>query len=82
MPVTKARGKLGTLANGVVGENYVVLTKGGVPQAALVDIGYLTKLQKDVAKIYRRTFVDPGLVKYTREFTQKEIDEWQEEDQL
>ena len=38
---------------------------------------------KDKArKIYEKTFVDPKLLKYTREFTQKEIDEWKKEDTL
>ncbi len=82
IPVTKARGKLGTLAKKVSGEDYVILTKAGVPQAAIVDINYLTTLQKEVSKIYQKTFINPKLIKYTREFSNKEIEEWQKEDSL
>lgn len=82
IPVTKARGKLGDLAEKVSGEDYIVLTKGGTPKAAIVDISYLNKLQEEVRKLYQKTFIDPALVKYTREFSNKEIDEWQKEDKL
>lgn len=82
IPVTKARGKLGDLAEKVSGENYIVLTKGGSPKAAIVDISYLNKLQQEVRKIYQKTFIDPTLVKYTREFSDKEINEWQRQDEL
>lgn len=82
IPVTKARGKLGDLAEKVSGEDYVVLTKGGVPKAAIVDISYLNKLQEEVRKLYQKTFIDPALVKYTREFSNKEIDKWQKEDRI
>lgn len=82
LPITKARGKLGDLAEKVQGEKYVVLTKGGSPAAALVDIDYLTKLEKEVKRIYEKTFIDKRLLKYTREFTDEEIREWQEEDTL
>lgn len=56
IPITKARGKLGDLAETVKGESYVVLTKGGNPKAALVDITYLTKLQKIVRGIYQNFY--------------------------
>lgn len=46
MPVTTARSKLGDLTKKVTGENYIILTKGGSPKAAIVDIAYFTKLQK------------------------------------
>ncbi len=46
LPITQARGKLGDLAKKVSGGDYVVLTKGGVPEAALVDYNYLLKLEK------------------------------------
>ncbi len=82
VPITKARGKLGALAEKVAGEDYVVLTKGGAPKAALVDFSYLTKLQNEVRKIYKKTFIDPKLLKYTREFNDKEIEEWLKEDEL
>lgn len=82
IPITKARGKLGDLAQKVSGEDYVILTKGGLPKAALVDVSYFEKLQKDVKKIYQKTYIDPKLVKYTRKFSDKEIEEWQKEDEL
>lgn len=82
IPITQARSKLGDLAGRVSGDNYIVLTKGGSPQAALVDIDYLMRLQKDVEKMYKKTFIDPKLLPYTREFSDKEIKEWEEEDRL
>lgn len=82
IPITKARGKLGDLADKVRGENYVVFTKGGNPKAALVDIDYLTKLQKEIKNIYQKTFIDPKFLKYTREFSEEEIQEWLKEDSL
>ena len=82
VPITKARSKLGDLTSQVVGDRYVVLTKGGEPKAALVDIEYLIQLEKTVAKIYQKTFIDPTLLPFTREFSDKEIQTWLEEDQL
>ena len=82
IPVTKARGKLGELAESVSGGNYYILTKGGLPKVALVDISYLARLQKEVSDIYQKTFIDPTLLKYTRKFTNKEIKQWQKEDRL
>ncbi|KKR87902.1 MAG: hypothetical protein UU34_C0002G0019 [Candidatus Curtissbacteria bacterium GW2011_GWA1_41_11] len=82
VPITRARNSLGNLAKKVKGENYIILTKGGSPQAALVDFDYLKKLEGEVKKIYSRTFIDPTLLPLTREFTQNEIDKWQEEDRL
>ena len=82
IPVTKARGKLGSLVEKVYGEDYVVLTKGGSPKAALVDVSYLTRLEEDIRRIYRKTFIDPKLSKFTREFSDNEIEEWLKEDQL
>ena len=51
VPITKARSKLGDLTSQVVGDRYVVLTKGGEPKAALVDIEYLIQLEKIVEKL-------------------------------
>ncbi len=82
IPITKARGKLGALAEKTKEGKYVILTKGGEPKAALVDIDYLTKLEKEVAKIYQQTFIDPALLPLTRKFTDKEISEWEKEDRL
>lgn len=82
IPITKARGKLGDLAEKVTGENYVVLTKDGSPKAALVDISYLVSLEKEVKNIYKRTFIDKKLLKYTRDFSDEEIKQWLDEDSL
>ena len=82
IPITQARSRLGDLADQVSQDRYIILTKGGSAKAALVDIAYLTKLQNDLAKLYQKTYIDPALLPYTREFTDKEIGEWLAEDQL
>lgn len=82
VPITEARGKLGDLSEKVKGEKYVILTKGGKPRAALVDIEYLAKLEEEIAKIYQKTFIDPRLLPLTREFGDKEIADWKKEDEL
>lgn len=82
IPVTRARGKLGDLAESVKGDNYIILTKGGSPAAALVDLDYLTNLEEQVQKTYSKTFIDPKLLPFTRGFSDSEIKEWSEEDKL
>lgn len=82
IPMTKARGRLGDLADLAVANNYFVLTKGGTPSVALVDLAYLKKLENIAKKVTQQTFIDPKLDKFTREFSDKEISEWQSEDQL
>lgn len=82
VPITKARSNLSSLTQKVKGEQYIVLTKGGSPKAALVDIDYLKKLEEEVQKIYGKTFIDPSLLPLTREFTKQEISKWQAEDLL
>ena len=82
IPITKARGNLGNLAEQVAKDNYIILTKDGSPKVALVDILYLTNLEKQVRKAYGKTFIDPKLLKYTRIFTDEEIKEWEKEDAL
>ncbi len=82
VPITRARNSLGVLARKVQGDQYIVLTKGGSPQAALVDVSYLKHLEEEVKKIYGKTFIDPKLLPLTRSFSQKEINEWQKEDKL
>lgn len=82
IPISQARSKLSNLLNETKGSNYYLLTKGGKAQAALIDIEYLEKLEKDVEKIYQKTFIDPKLLPLTRKFSNKEIAEWLKEDQL
>ena len=82
IPITKVRSNLSSLTQKVKGEKYIVLTKGGTPRAALVDIKYLTKLEDEVKKIYGKTFIDPNLLPLTRQFSKKEIEKWRQEDKL
>ncbi len=82
VPITRARGRLGDLASMAVASNYFILTKGGSPSVALVDFDYLKKLENTVKQITQKTFIDPRLDKFSREFSDKEIAEWQSEDQL
>lgn len=82
IPITKARSQLGNLAQKVTKDNYVILTKDGSPKVALVDISYLANLERQVRKAYGKTFIDPKLLKYTREFSDEEIKEWEKEDVL
>ena len=82
IPVTKARSILGDLAEKVSGEKYFIFTKGGSAKAAIVDIKYLEKLKKAVAKIFGKTYLDPKLSKYTRIFSDSEIGQWLKEDEL
>lgn len=82
IPVTLARSQLGSLAEKVAGENYVILTKSGSPKAALVDIKYLNKLQAVIKKCYQKTFINSSLLPFTREFTNLEISKWLKEDAL
>lgn len=82
IPVTRARGKLGRLVDKASKTKYFILTKGGNPRAAIVDFGYLTNLENAVSRIYQKTFIDPKLLPYTREFSGKEIAEWLREDKI
>lgn len=82
IPITKARSKLGDLTKKVSGEDYIILTRGGNAEAALVDIDYLRKLEREIKAFYKKTFIDPKLLPYTRVFSKGEISEWQKEDQL
>lgn len=82
IPITKARGKLGKLADQAIKDSYIILTKDGSPKAAIVDIQYLTSLENQLRKTYKKTFIDPKLLKYTREFSDEEIKVWEKEDSL
>ena len=82
VPITKARSNLSSLTQQVKGEQYIILTKGGSPKAAIVDLDYLKKLEDEVKKIYGKTFIDPSLLPLIRQFTKKEIEKWQKDDRL
>lgn len=82
LPITEAREKLGNLVNQASGENYIVLTKAGKPKVALVDIAYLERLEAELTKLSQKTFIDPRLLPFTREFTDEEIKTWEQEDKL
>lgn len=82
IPITKARGKLGDLADGVKLDQVIILTKGGSPKAALVNPLYLEKLQQTAEKLTNRTFLDPKLLPYTRLFSDEETTQWEAEDRL
>lgn len=82
IPITQARTRLSDLLKTVQRDDYVILTKGGSPKAALVDIAYLQKLEQEVQTLYKKTFIDPTLLPFTREFSNEEIAAWQKEDQL
>ena len=82
IPISKARATLSDLTEKVSGSEIVVLTKSGRPKAALVDVVYLEKLQKEVKRLYAKTFIDPKFAPSAREFSTKEIEEWKKEDEL
>lgn len=82
MPITKARNILGDLADQVQGSKYIILTKGGNPTAALVDITYLKRLQSDLNKLYKKTFITPDVFPFTRMFSDEEIAMWEAEDAM
>lgn len=82
IPVSEARSKLSSLLDKTKEDKFYLLTRGGKPKAALVDIEYLEKLQKEVSRIYQNTFIDPLLLPLTREFSSEEIEEWLKEDKL
>lgn len=82
VPVSEARSKLASLLDLAKGEKLVLLTKGGKPKVALVDIAYLEKLQEDLRTLYQQTFIDPNLLPLTRKFSDEEIEQWLQEDKL
>jgi prevent-host-death family protein len=82
IPITEARSQLGILANQVVPGRNIILTKGGKPKVALVDVNYLKRLEESMAALYQQTYVDPKLLPYTRVFSDQEIEKWAQTDQL
>lgn len=81
-PVSEARSKFSGLIDDLKRAKAFFVTKKGKVKAALVDINYLQKMQKDLSNLYKKTFIDKNLLPYTREFSDEEIKEWQEEDKL
>ncbi len=82
IPVSEARAKLGNLLDQAKNDQYFLLTRGGKVKAALVDIDYLEKLQKDLNGLYGKTYIDPKLLPLTRKFSDEEIAQWLKDDQL
>ena len=82
IPVSDARAKLGKLVNLVGKKGSFVFTQRGNPKAVLVDVKLWNKLIKRLSDLYQKTYIDPKLVSYTREFTDQEISQWLKEDQL
>lgn len=77
-----ARNKLSDLTEAVRDEEFIILTKEGVPRAALVDIAYLSKLQERLQKIHKKTYIDPQLFPLTREFSDQETLEWERQNSV
>ena len=42
----------------------------------------VANIEDQVRRTYKKTFIDPKLIKYTREFSDEEIKEWEKEDAL
>lgn len=82
IPISEARANLSSLVNKAKGDNFFLLTKGGKPEVALVDIDYLESLQADLKKLYQKIYIDPKLLSLTRKFSDQEIKQWEEEDKL
>lgn len=81
-PVSEAREVFGTLIDRVRKDKTILVTKQGKIKAALVDFEYLKQMQKDLASLYKKTYIDKKLLSYTRIFSDKEIKEWLIEDAL
>ncbi len=45
-----------------------------------MNLSPLTKLKQQIPKLYKKTYIDPNLLPFTREFSDKEILEWEKED--
>ena len=82
IPVTEARPILGSLVDQVSGDEIIGFTKSGRVRAVLVDSKYFDKLTKISKTALQKTYFDPKVDKYVREFTDKEIAEWLKEDAI
>ncbi|OGK08587.1 hypothetical protein A2767_00640 [Candidatus Roizmanbacteria bacterium RIFCSPHIGHO2_01_FULL_35_10] len=81
-PVSQARNMFSRLIDQIGTTKALYVTKKGKIRAALIDIDYLQKMQKDLQELYKKTYIDKDLLSYTREFTDAEIKEWAVEDKL
>ena len=82
MPVSDARAKLPQLLKRVQGKRSFVLTQRGSPKAVLVGLELWSEVMRRLREAYQTTYIDPKLLKYTREFSDKEIGQWLKEDQI
>jgi len=82
IPISEARSSLSKLVSLAKGDNFFLLTRGGKPKAALVDIDYLEGLVAELKSLYQKTYINPKLLPLTRKFSGSEIKQWEEEDQL
>lgn len=80
--VSQARALFTKLIAQIDKKKMILLTKGSKITAVLVDFNYLRKLQQDIEKVYQKTFIDKKYLPYTRQFSDKEINQWLEEDIL
>ncbi|HLB61061.1 MAG TPA: type II toxin-antitoxin system prevent-host-death family antitoxin [Patescibacteria group bacterium] len=83
IPVTDARKTLNVL----VGKSKrrkqpYILTKRGKPQAVLMDIALWNDIEQRLSALYKKSYIDPKLLPYTRDFSDREIQEWLKNDQL
>lgn len=81
-PVSQAREVFGALVDQVEKDKTILVTKQGRIKAALVDFKYFQQMQKDLEVLYKKTYINKKLLPYTRTFSDKEIQEWLEEDKL
>lgn len=82
IPVTEARSILGGLVDRVSGDEIIGFTKSGRIKAVLVDSKYFTELTKISKVALQKTYFDPKIDKYVREFSDAEIAEWLKEDAI
>ncbi len=82
IPVTEARPILGSLVDQVSGDEIVGFTKSGRVKAVLVDSKYFDQLTKISKTAMQKTYFDPKVDQYVREFTDEEIAEWLKEDAI
>lgn len=82
MPLTDVRAGIGKITDNLKDLQTVFLTKRGRPKAVLVDFAYWKKILEQLAVLTEKTFIKKDLLPFTRQFSDREIDEWLKEDQL